>query len=105
MVLADPEAGAVVEASVFSVAVDEGWPVPIDTVQVQGRSPEILQLLGDFVRRDWLQIGLGDVAHSRVAVRIGGEVMVDELAPIREYGRNDRVAHRRVRGISDHGSA
>ena len=86
----------------------EGRAVAVHRVQVQRRVAQVAQLLGDHRRLQRGQVGTGDVAELGVAVGVGGDVMVDELAPVGVHGRDGGVGQwlQRVggrRGILDHG--
>ena len=66
--------------------------VAVDRVQVQGRQAPVVQAGDDRVRRDRLQVGAGDVRDALVVVGVEGDVVVDELTPVRVDRRDRRVA-------------
>ena len=72
----------------------EGRAVAVDRVEVERRLAEVAQAGHDVGGRSRDQRVGGDVADRVVAVGVGGEVVVDELAPVGVDRRDGRVARR-----------
>ena len=110
VVAADPQARTVVETGIGAGPTAEGRAVAIDAVEVEGGSAQVAQALGDLVGRDGSLVDLGDVAGLGVAVGVGGQVVVDELAEVGVDGRDvgvDVYLRRRLdrRRVVDHSRA
>ena len=100
----DLEADAVVELG------RSGRAVAVDRVEVQRRLTEVEEVRRHETRRERREVRPRDVADRGVAVRVRGEIVVDELAPVGVDRRDRRVGERlerlgRGRWVLDHRGA
>ena len=69
----------------------QGRPVAVDRVQVEGGVAGVAQVVGDLGRGTGARVGSVTLPSTHSAVGVGGQVVVDELAPVGVDRRDGRV--------------